>query len=131
MLQFKSHLGKDYLPCYIPTHKQIPESSIITIIRICNYTLLLWASLVAQTVKNPPAMQETWIHFLDQEDPLEKGMVTHFSILAWRIPDKGAWKAHGITESDKTNALIFMIIIIHLMSYSLLDCNLHKGRNTM
>ena len=37
-------------------------------------------------VKNPPAMQETWVQFLVQEDPLEEGMVTDFSILAWRIP---------------------------------------------
>ena len=44
------------------------------------------ASLVAQTVKNPPAMQETWAGSLDQEDPLEKGMATHFSTLVWRIP---------------------------------------------
>ena len=36
--------------------------------------------------KNPPAMQETWVQFLGQEDPLEKGMVTHCRILAWRIP---------------------------------------------
>ena len=41
------------------------------------------ASLVAQLVKNPPAMQETWVPSLDQEDPLEKGMATHSSILAW------------------------------------------------
>jgi len=44
------------------------------------------ASLVAQTVKNPPAMQETWAGSLDQEDPLEKGMATHPSTLVWRIP---------------------------------------------
>ena len=37
-------------------------------------------------VKNPPAMQEKWVQSLGQEDPLEKGMVTHSSILAWRIP---------------------------------------------
>ena len=37
-------------------------------------------------VKNPPAMQETWVQVLDQEDPLEKGMATHSNILAWRIP---------------------------------------------
>ena len=42
--------------------------------------------LVAQMVKNLPAMQETWVRFLDQEDPLEKGMAAHFGILAWRIP---------------------------------------------
>ena len=46
----------------------------------------LWASLVAQTVKNLPAMWETQVRSLGQEDPLEKGMATHFSILAWRIP---------------------------------------------
>ena len=45
-----------------------------------------WASLVAQMVKNPPAVQETWVQFLGWEDPLEKEMVTHSSILAWRIP---------------------------------------------
>jgi len=44
------------------------------------------ASLVAQLVKNPPAMQETWVWFLGGEDPLEKEMAVHSSILAWRIP---------------------------------------------
>ena len=43
-------------------------------------------SLVAQTVTNLPAMQETWVRSLDREDPLEKKMATHSSILAWRIP---------------------------------------------
>ena len=53
------------------------------------YVLLnnnLRASLVAQMVKNPLAMQETWLQSLGQGDPLEKGMETHSSILAWRIP---------------------------------------------
>ena len=45
-----------------------------------------WASLVAQTVKNLPVVQETLVQFLGLEDPLEKGMATHSSILAWRIP---------------------------------------------
>ena len=45
-----------------------------------------WASLVAQLVKNLPAMQETWVQSLHWEDPLEKGRATHSSILAWRIP---------------------------------------------
>ena len=56
------------------------------------------ASLIAQLVKNPPVRQETPIQFLGWEDPLEQGMATHSSILAWRIPmDKGAWQAtvHG------------------------------------
>ena len=43
-------------------------------------------SLVAQRVKNPLSMQETWVQSLGQEDPLEKGMVTHSSFLAWKIP---------------------------------------------
>ena len=41
---------------------------------------------VAQTVKNPPAMRETWVPPLGRQDPLEKGMATHSSILAWEIP---------------------------------------------
>ena len=45
-----------------------------------------WASLVAQMVKNLPAMWETWVQSLGWEDPLEKGKATHSSILAWRIP---------------------------------------------
>ena len=45
-----------------------------------------WASLMAQSVKNLPAMQETWVQSLGQEDPMEKGMATHFSIIAWNIP---------------------------------------------
>ena len=50
-----------------------------------------WASLVAQIVKNLPALWETWVCSLGWEDPLEKGMATHSSILVWRIPmDRGA-----------------------------------------
>ena len=54
------------------------------------------ASLVAQLVKNLPAMQETWVRFLSQEDPLGKEMATHSSILAWKIP----WtEEHGGLQS--------------------------------
>ena len=45
-----------------------------------------WASLVAQLVKNPPVMWETWVQSLGWEDPLEKGMAPYSSILAWKIP---------------------------------------------
>ena len=45
-----------------------------------------WASLVAQLVKNPPAIQKTWVGSLGWENPLEEGKATHSSILAWRIP---------------------------------------------
>ena len=47
---------------------------------------IIGASLIAQLVKNPPAMRETWVRSLGWEDPLEKGKATHSSILAWRIP---------------------------------------------
>ena len=53
-------------------------------------------------------MRETWVQSLDWEDPLEEGMATHFSILAWRIPlDRGAWWAIvlGIAELDTTEKL--------------------------
>ena len=61
-----------------------------------------WVSLVAQRVKNPPAMRETWVPSLGWEDPLEEGMATHSSILAWRIPmDREAWQAtvHWVAKS--------------------------------
>ena len=61
---------------------------------------------MAQQVKNPPAMQETQIQSLGCEDPLEKEMATHSSILAWRIPmDREAWQArvHGVAELDMTD----------------------------
>ena len=65
-------------------------------------TTTSWASLVTQTVKNLPAMQETWVGSLDWEDPLEEDMATHSSILAWRIPmDRGDWQAtvHGVAKN--------------------------------
>ena len=60
------------------------------------------ASLVAQIVKNLPAMQETSVRSLGWDDPLEEGMATHSSILAWRVPkDRGAWRAaiYGVAKS--------------------------------
>ena len=68
---------------------------------VCVYT----ASLVTQSVKNLPAMQETWVWFLDGEDPLEKEMATHFSILAWEIPqteEPGRLQSMGSQELDMT-----------------------------
>ena len=61
-----------------------------------------WASLGAQTVKNPPAMPEIWVRSLGWEDSLEEGLATHSSILAWIIPmDRVAWRATvcGVTKS--------------------------------
>ena len=62
-----------------------------------------WASLIAQSVKNLPAMKETQVRFLGQDDPLEKEMATHSSILAWRIlwaEDPGRLQSMGSQESD-------------------------------
>ena len=58
--------------------------------------VILIPALVAQLLKKPPAMRETWVRSLGWEDPLEKGMATHSSILAWRIP----WTViHGVIKS--------------------------------
>ena len=59
-----------------------------------------WVSLVAQLVKNVPAMWETWVWSLGWEDPLEKGKATHSSILAWRI-SWSPWEIHGVAKSQK------------------------------
>ena len=69
-------LGLHYFPCLQP----LPELE--------GYSFLggVWNSLVAQSAKNLPAVQETWVQSLSQEDPLEKEMATHSSILAWEIP---------------------------------------------
>ena len=56
-------------------------------------------------VKTLPVIWETWVRLLGLEDPLEKGMATHSSILAWRIPmDRGAWQAtvHGVAKQSDT-----------------------------
>ena len=64
-----------------------------------------WASLLAQSVRNLPAMQETEVQFLGREDPLEKKMATHSSILAGRIPwteEPGRFPDYGVTECCQT-----------------------------
>ena len=60
--------------------------------------LYSWAFLVAQLVKNPPAMQETWVQSLGWEDPLEKGKATHSRILAWRTP----WTVESMGSQSRT-----------------------------
>ena len=52
--------------------------------------------MIAQLVKNPSTMRETWVQSLGWEDPLEKGKATHISILVWRIP----WTVHGVAKSQ-------------------------------
>ena len=85
-------------------------------ITVLLYEITLWlhygyvrASLVAESVKNLPAMQETRVRSLGWEDPLEEGMATHSSILVWIVPmDGGAWQATvqgGRREWDTTKQL--------------------------
>ena len=65
-----------------------------------------WASLVPQKVKNPPAMQETWVQSLGREDPLEKGTATHSSMLSWRIPpteEPGRLQSQRVRQDWATN----------------------------
>ena len=64
--------------------------------------LSLWASLVAELVKNPPAIRKTWVRSLGWEDPLKKGKAAHSSILAWRILWTG-YSPWGHKESDMTD----------------------------
>ena len=81
-----------------------------------------WTSLVAQMMKNLPAVQETWVQSLGWEDPLEAGMATHSSILAWRISmDRGVWRAtvHAVTESDTTET-----------THRMHNVNTHKMENS-
>ena len=64
------------------------------VVFLCEMVNSSWVSLVAQVVKNLPVMQEIWVLSLGWKDPLEEGIATHSSILAWRIPmDRGAWWA--------------------------------------
>ena len=70
------------------------------------------ASLVVQWVKNLPAVQETWVRFLGQEDALKKGVATHSNIIAWKIlltEERGGLQSMGSQESDTTQLLIHMV----------------------
>ena len=71
------------------------------------------ASLVAQLIKNLPAMQETWARSLGQEDPLEEEMATHSITLAWRIP----WREEpgGLPELDTTGVLFSKVTICNFL----------------
>ena len=75
----------------------------INIVNVLKHVILNLASLVAQMVKNLPAMQETWVPSLGQEGPLEKEMATHSGILAWEIPWTEGPDSHK--ELDMTEQL--------------------------
>ena len=79
---------------------------------------IYWASLVAQAVKNPPAIQETQVQSLGREDPLEKGMATHSSILAWRIPwtgEPGGLQSIGSQSQTKLSDLCARTLVHRCM----------------
>ena len=85
--------------------KRLPKNEKIQVLVLV--LPLIRAALVAQTVKNPPAMQVTWVQSLGCEDPLEKGTATHSSILAWRI----LYSPWGCKESDMTERLSLSVTV--------------------
>ena len=83
----KIKLGNLHKKCFAHfIHRSICDVLHFVTFQICKKSLVKWASMVAQLVKNLPVMQETWVQSLDWEDALAKEMATHSSILAWRIP---------------------------------------------
>ena len=88
--------------------------------------IFIGSFLVAQMVKKLSAMQETWIRSLSQEDPLEKGMVTHSSILAWRTPwteEPGGLQSMGLQRAGHdwaTNTFVFIILLLTVSVMSFL-----------
>ena len=101
-------------PVQPATPSHVASSCSLVLAHLC-FIILKWthvlgssedqASLVAQTVKNTSAVQETWVRSLGQEDPLEEGMATHSSIRAWRIPwteEPGGLQPMGHKEPDTT-----------------------------
>ena len=86
-----------------------------------------WGSFMAQLVKNPPAIQKTWVRSLGWENPLERGTATHSSILAWRIPwtvsSKGSQRVRHdwatFTFTEKSNWCLWSLLCIGIGSETL------------
>ena len=96
----------------------------------CHY---YWASLLAEKVKNAPAMRETWVRSLGWKDPLEKKMATHSSMLVWEIPRTEGlvgYSPWGHRESDMTERLSLFTIIIAILQIKKMrhgmDCLSHR-----
>ena len=111
---FHRYLDRSFEKIIITMNKQILYQSILTaslesIILLYLYCYI-WATQVAQMVKNPLAMVETQVWSLGQEDPLEKGMATHSSFFAWRIP----WTQVPGTISGKVTQLWYIVLKIDL-----------------
>ena len=87
------HIIKYYSKTGFVMYTQYSHGYFLIYLTIPLYFGGTWASLVAQLVNNPPAMQATPVLLLGWDNPLEKGQATHSRILAWRIPWTGAWQA--------------------------------------
>ena len=88
----------------LPKHCLYTRLSSLQKLKVTAFPIYNWTSLVAQMVKNPPAMQKTWVQSLGWEDPLEEGMATHPSILSWRIPwteESGGLQSMGSQRATK------------------------------
>ena len=78
--------------------------------------------MVAQRLKRLPAIQETWVRSLGQEDPLEKEIATHFSILAWRIPwteEPGGLQSTGSQSWTRLSDFTFTLLSLSLINFTL------------
>ena len=132
-------------PCLASISVNMDTLFFCPLYKIIWYTYLT-RSLVAQLVKYPPAMWETWVQFLGWEDPLEKGKATHSRILAWRIPwtiqSMGPqrvghnWEtftsmlSHIVTflKHSEFPLVVFIIIVTYSMPIFLFRLCSHKGR---
>ena len=95
---------------YVRIFQNLFHYKIVNIAPCVIYTMV---SLVAQSAKNLPAVHETWVQSLGQEDPLEKEMVNHFSILAWKVPwtqEPGGLQPMGCKELRTTERLTHCVI---------------------
>ena len=86
-----------------------------------------WASLVAQLVKNLPAMQGTWVQSLGWDDPLEKAMATHPSILAWRIP----WTVQSMGSESQTRLSDFTLLHLTTSRFTIIMPREFHGLNLL
>ena len=104
--------------CFLKDYKREILDKTVILCNIVVFMYNIWASLVAQTEKRQPAMQETWVQSLGCEDPLEKEMAIHFSILAWRISwteEPGGLPSMGSQKESDTTEQIMCIIYTYNM----------------
>ena len=120
------HLVLLYYCYYYQNTWDLPSQKVFkSTIQYCEFCAVQWASLVAQMVKNQPAIQETWVQSLGWENPLEKRMATHSSIFAWRIPwteEPGGLQSmdsqraghNWVTNTHSTHAVQKILELTHL-----------------